>query len=95
MTSSRFQRTLSLISLVLVASGLEAGSKFHAFSAGQRVARTVQEPQAMESAAMYLLNSRITMGLGEDHGLKTLNTLTDNSGQTHVRFQQHYKGVKV
>ncbi len=54
------------------------------------------KPEALaQSAGARLMNLRGDLGLDSNHAFQLRNTLGDDLGQTHARFQQTYKGLRV
>ena len=53
-------------------------------------------PEALaQSAGNRLMSLRGDLGLDANHAFQLRNALGDDLGQTHARFQQTYKGLKV
>ncbi|HJW73424.1 MAG TPA: M4 family metallopeptidase [Geothrix sp.] len=81
MTTSPGRLALSCVSAVLA-----AGSIF---------ASTPQESLRVNAASSRLMASRMALGLDADHAFQLRNTHSDELGQTHGRFTQLYKGIRV
>ena len=58
-------------------------------------ARSPQEGQRMAAASERLATSRVQLGLDQDHAFQLRDSHSDPLGQTHGRFAQRYKGVRV
>jgi len=54
-----------------------------------------QEKTRIETANVHIHNLRNGLGLDENHTFKYKNVLTDEFAQTHTRFQQTYKGIRI
>jgi Zn-dependent metalloprotease len=66
-----------------------------ALAAGVLCASAPQESLRVNAAASRLMAQRAELGLNADHAFALRATNTDDLGQTHGRFAQMYKGVKV
>jgi len=74
----------SRLALTFLAATLAAGS----LSAGR--------PEALaQVAGNRLMSLRGDLGLDTNHAFQLRNTIGDELGQTHARFQQTYKGLRV
>jgi Zn-dependent metalloprotease len=74
----------SRLALSFLAATLAAGSL------------TAGRPEALTQAAgNRLMALRADLGLDSDHAFQLRRTLGDDLGQTHARFQQTYKGLRV
>ena len=51
--------------------------------------------QAVTQSTSYLLSLRGSLGLGSAHNFRPRSAVTDELGQTHVRVDQTYRGVRV
>ena len=66
-----------------------------ALAAGSLFARSPQETLRVNSAADRLHANRTQLGLDADHAFNLRTSHSDDLGQTHGHFTQHYKGVRV
>ncbi len=66
-----------------------------ALAAGSLFASSPQETLRANTAADRLVASRTQLGLDADHAFQLRGIHSDQLGQTHGRFAQHYKGVRV
>ncbi len=58
-------------------------------------AKPPQEAQRVRAAQDHLRDARFLMGMDENHSFVLRDSHSDALGQTHGRFTQHYKGVRV
>ena len=63
--------------------------------AAPAAARPPQEGQRIAAAAERLAANRTQLGLDQDHSFQLRDAHSDPLGQTHGRFVQRYKGVRV
>jgi Zn-dependent metalloprotease len=77
-----------------VAAGL-VGFLVVAAAQSQPTKLVMQQPQKASIAMQSLLDAKAALGLGDADTLKFATPFTDELGQTHVRVQQLYKGVRV
>ncbi len=66
-----------------------------ALAAGSLLARSPQELQRVNVASDRLHANRSQLGLDADYAFSLRNSLLDELGQTHGRFAQLYKGVRI
>ena len=66
-----------------------------ALAAGSLIASSPQEALRVNSAASRLQANRAQLGLDADHAFQLRGSHSDQLGQTHGHFAQHYKGVRV
>ena len=78
---NRFQLALTFIAGILAADSL--------------LADAIPSAALAEKSAQRLTEIRRALGLDEQHTFRIQSFRTDQLSQTHTRFQQYYKGVRV
>ncbi|MBS1785219.1 MAG: M4 family metallopeptidase [Acidobacteria bacterium] len=86
---------LPLLATALVAAPLCAAGGLQALAPASLAQIHSQESLRATQAQARLMNLRGQFGMDADGGFAPGRVLTDRFGQTHVRFTQTYRGVKV
>jgi len=85
---------LSVLALWVLAGPLVGGGT-ETLSQARLAAIRAQQPARVETLTRALLSKQTELGLPAQTAFQVLTKGTDGRGQTHVRFQQTYKGVPV
>ncbi len=93
MANRRFR--LPLLATALVAAPLCAAGGLQALAPASLAQVHAQESLRATQAQARLMGLRSQLGMDADGGFALGRVLTDSFGQTHARFQQTYRGVKV
>ncbi|MBS1767701.1 MAG: M4 family metallopeptidase [Acidobacteria bacterium] len=87
--------SLSVLATALVAAPLCAANGLQPMAAASLAQVRAQQSLRVADAQSHLLAMRGQFGLDADAGFAPTRALTDAFGQTHSRFNQTYRGVKV
>ncbi len=93
MANRRFH--LPLLATALVAAPLCAAGGLQALAPASLSQIHAQESLRASQAQARMMNLRGQFGLDAEGGFAQSRVMTDRFGQTHVRFNQTYRGVKV
>ncbi|MEW6367324.1 MAG: M4 family metallopeptidase [Acidobacteriota bacterium] len=83
------------LATILATSALAAGAGLKPLDAAQLARIETLQAERAETAEAWVSAKRHELGLNESSGFRARNAHTDEFGQTHVRFDQYYKGVRV
>jgi len=86
---------LSLLATAIVAAPLAAADGLNTLAPASLSQIQTQEPLRAMLGQSHLMGLRGQFGMDADGGFAPSRVLTDKFGQTHARFSQTYRGVKV